>query len=83
MKRQFQAILLTSAAMMAAQGAHAQSDAASVAAPDDEIVVTAVARGQNRLHQLCDFHDHRNGANVKRAVRSTVSRASVESVRAC
>lgn len=53
MRKQFQALLLASATMFAGSAAQAQDEAAadaSTAAPADaEIVVTAVARGQNRL----------------------------------
>ncbi|CAH0496195.1 TonB-dependent siderophore receptor [Novosphingobium sp. CECT 9465] len=53
MRKQFQALLLASATMFAGSAAHAQdevaADAPTAAPADEEIVVTAVARGQNRL----------------------------------
>ncbi|MFZ2982130.1 MAG: TonB-dependent receptor, partial [Sphingobium sp.] len=77
MKRQFQAVLLTSAlltpAILFAADAQAQDQAAAsteTVAPVDEIVVTAVARGQNRLNSSVTVSSLSSDDIAKSAPRS-------------
>jgi outer membrane receptor for ferrienterochelin and colicin len=78
MKRQFQTFLLTSAALIVANAAQAQpaaapqsaSDGASPVAAEDEIVVTAVARGQNRLNSSVTVSSLSSDDIAKAAPRS-------------
>lgn len=70
MNKPFHTILLTSAALIASGSAYAQDQATAADVPQDEIVVTAVARGQNRLNTSVTVSSLNSDDIAKAAPRS-------------